>query len=109
MTLGFSLMSTTREYPNLGYSISGYSVSGMNIDANKICGRCLAQLREKAGLTQVELAKRLTVPQSFVSKVETGERSLRAYELFDYAYALGVDVHSVVSCLGSALGDIGRR
>ena len=81
----------------------------MNVDANKICGRCLAQLREKAGLTQVELAKRLNVPQSFVSKVETGERSLRAYELFDYAYALGVDVHPVVSCLGSALEDIGRR
>lgn len=81
----------------------------MNIDANKICGRCLAQLREKAGLTQVELAKRLNVPQSFVSKVETGERSLRAYELFTYAYALGADVHSVVSCLGSALEDMGRR
>ena len=81
----------------------------MNIDANKICGRCLAQLRDEAGLTQVELATRLTVPQSFVSKIETGERSLRAYELFGYADALDIDVHSVVSCLGSALGDIGRR
>lgn len=77
----------------------------MNIDANKICGRCLAQLRDEAGLTQVELATRLTVPQSFVSKIETGERSLRAYELFSYADALDIDVHSVVSSLGLALGD----
>lgn len=77
----------------------------MNIDANRICGKCLARLRDEAGLTQVELAKRLNVPQSFVSKVETGERSLRAYELFSYADALGIDVHSVVSSLGAALGN----
>ena len=77
----------------------------MNIDANKMCGRCLAQLRDKVGLTQVELAARLGVPQSYVSKLETGERSLRAYELFDYAKALGIDVRSVVSSLDLALGD----
>lgn len=77
----------------------------MDVDANKICGRCLARLRRESGLTQVELAVRLSAPQSYVSKIETGERSLRAYELFDYSKALGIDVHSVVSSLGLALGD----
>lgn len=75
----------------------------MNIDANKICGRCLAQLRDEAGLTQVELATRLTVPQSFVSKIETGERSLRAYELFSYADALGIKADSIVHRLEESL------
>lgn len=76
----------------------------MDVDANKACGRCLARLRRESGLTQVELAARLAVPQSYVSKIETGERSLRAYELFWYADALGADVHSLVSSLGLALG-----
>lgn len=77
----------------------------MDVDANKVCGGCLARLRRESGLTQVELATRLGVPQSYVSKVETGERSLRAYELFDYADALSIDAHSLVSSLGAALGN----
>lgn len=75
----------------------------MNAAANKVCGRCLAQMRQDAGLTQVELANRLGVPQSFVSKVETGERSLRAYEQFAYAKALGLGVHRFVDELERAL------
>lgn len=103
------MADSSREYPNLGYSFSGYSVSGMDVDANKICGRCLSQLRKESGLTQVELAVGLGTPQSYVSKVETGERSLRVYELFGYAEAMGFDVQSVVSCLGLALGHKNRE
>lgn len=62
----------------------------MNVDANKVCGSCLARLRKKAGLTQVELARLLSVPQSYISKVETGERAMRIYEMFGYAQALGI-------------------
>ncbi len=36
----------------------------------------LVQVRLQAGLTQLDLAKRLGKAQSFVSKVETGERYL---------------------------------
>ncbi|MDO9129434.1 MAG: helix-turn-helix transcriptional regulator, partial [Anaerolineales bacterium] len=31
-------------------------------------------MRQKRGITQVELAEKLGVPQSFVSKYESGER-----------------------------------
>lgn len=75
----------------------------MDIVANKICGTCLAELRKSVGLTQVNLAERLGVPQSFISKVETGERSLKLYEQFDYAAALGIEVHDLVSAVESAL------
>jgi transcriptional regulator with XRE-family HTH domain len=50
--------------------------------------RFLARLRaarETAGLTQVQVARRLRVPQSFVSKSETGERRVDVVELADFA------------------------
>ena len=46
--------------------------------------RFLARLRaarEHAGLTQVQVSKRLKVPQSFVSKCESGERRVDVVEL----------------------------
>lgn len=36
----------------------------------------LTEIRIKSGLTQIDVAKRLNKPQSFVSKYETGERRL---------------------------------
>lgn len=75
----------------------------MNVDANKTCGKCLSQIRREQNLTQVELAQRLEVPQSFISKIETGERSLKAYELFSYAKALGITAESIVQRLHNCL------
>lgn len=45
----------------------------------------LRAAREGAGLTQVEVARRLRVPQSYVSKSESGERRVDAVELADFA------------------------
>lgn len=82
---------------------NGIYVNGMNVDANRTCGKCLSQIRREQGITQVELAKKLGVPQSFISKVETGERSLRVYEQFVYADALGITVETLVRKLGAVL------
>lgn len=80
-----------------------YSVNGMNVDANRTCGKCLSQIRREQGITQVELARKLRVSQSFISKVETGERSLRVYEQFAYAEALGIAVGVLVQRLEADL------
>jgi transcriptional regulator with XRE-family HTH domain len=51
----------------------------------------LIAARKTAGLTQVEVAKRLTRPQSYVSKYENGERRLDVVELLDVAQAINLD------------------
>ncbi|HUO15253.1 MAG TPA: helix-turn-helix transcriptional regulator [Verrucomicrobiae bacterium] len=45
----------------------------------------LKQARAEASLTQVEVAKRLKRPQSFVSKIESGERRVDVVELNELA------------------------
>ncbi|AWV87252.1 helix-turn-helix domain-containing protein [Acinetobacter radioresistens] len=44
----------------------------------------LIELRESQNVTQVELARRLNKPQSYVSKVEILERRLDVIELIDW-------------------------
>lgn len=59
----------------------------------------LRRLRREAGLTQVDVAKRLDVPQSFVSKYESGERRLDVIELRHVAEAIGTTFEGVISRL----------
>ncbi|MGX1586485.1 helix-turn-helix domain-containing protein [Brevundimonas diminuta] len=51
----------------------------------------IASARKAASITQVELAARLGKPQSFVSKVERGERRIDVIEFCQIAEALGQD------------------
>jgi transcriptional regulator with XRE-family HTH domain len=50
----------------------------------------LVQTRRARGLTQAEVAARLGKPQSFIAKIEGGERRLDVIEFIDLAYALRV-------------------
>lgn len=56
----------------------------------------LRQIREEAGLRQVDLAERLDRHQSFVSKYETGERRLDLVELRDICTACGLALSALV-------------
>jgi DNA-binding XRE family transcriptional regulator len=58
----------------------------------------LRSVRSESGLTQAQVAERLEVPQSFVSKYESGERRLDLVELRQICKALGI-----------SLGDFVRR
>lgn len=52
--------------------------------------------RKAAGLTQQELADRLSKPQSFVSKYERGERRLDVVEFLAVVRAIGSDPYEVI-------------
>ena len=51
----------------------------------------LKKARLAGELHQMELAKRLNKPQSYISKVESGERNLDVIEFISYCYALELD------------------
>ena len=52
----------------------------------------IREARHRAGISQAELATRLGRPQSWVSKVEIGERRLDLEELRQVCDALEIDV-----------------
>lgn len=66
-------------------------------------GRVLRSIRERQGITQLALAMRLGLPQSLVSKIETGTRALKLSEVFMYADALGCDVNDIIVEVGRAI------
>jgi len=51
----------------------------------------LVELRKDAGLTQVELSRRLGKPQPFISYVERGERRVDVIEFYAIVRALRGD------------------
>jgi transcriptional regulator with XRE-family HTH domain len=59
----------------------------------------LIEQRLLAGLTQVELARRLKRPQSFVSKYENGERRLDVIELVEVAEEIGCRADEIIAKL----------
>lgn len=56
----------------------------------------LVAAREKAGLTQQQLADRLGKPQSFISKYEGGERRIDVIEFIAIADALDMDASRAI-------------
>lgn len=51
----------------------------------------LVRAREQAGLRQADVAHRLKRPQSYVSKIELGERRLDVVEYIQFARAVKAD------------------
>ncbi|MBX7268798.1 helix-turn-helix transcriptional regulator [Micromonospora sp. Llam7] len=94
----------SRRYPILGYSQAGrcgrtVEKSIYSAEYQRLCA-LLRELRREAGLTQVQVAAALDVPQSFVSKYESGERRLDVIELRHVAQVLGVPLRTVLERLG---------
>lgn len=61
------------------------------LSVNERLRRQLTSVRKKLRLTQRELAIKLGTVQSYVAKIEAGERPLRVAEYLDYCEALGIN------------------
>lgn len=56
----------------------------------------LKDMRKRAKLTQVGIAERLEQDQSYISKIERGERYVDTLFYFDWCYACGVSPEQAV-------------
>ena len=68
--------------------MSGTLRISLNSKKNLEIRSYLITLRKKKSLTQAQLANLLSVPQSYVSKVELGKHRLDLLELTSYLYKL---------------------
>ena len=85
-------MSTTRD-------------KSLRSDAQKEFQRQLIKLRKEANMTQVELAKKLDLPQSDISRVELGERRLDVVEFVRWSNAVGFDACEVLRAVSLKTSD----
>jgi transcriptional regulator with XRE-family HTH domain len=69
----------------------------------------LREVREAAGVTQVELAEKIGETQSFVSKCERGERRLDILELREWCQGLGLPLIDFVRGLEERLAPRPKR
>lgn len=65
-------------------------MSKSGVDQHARVGELLREIRLEADLRQIDVAKRLRLPQSFVSKYESGERRLEFVEVAQICAALGI-------------------
>jgi transcriptional regulator with XRE-family HTH domain len=59
--------------------------------------RLLRETRERAGITQVELAEKIGETQSYVSKVERGERRLDLVQLQAFCQVMKISLAAFVA------------
>jgi transcriptional regulator with XRE-family HTH domain len=65
----------------------------------------LKKLRRDKGIRQVELAEKLGMPQSFVSKYESGDRRLDVLELRQVCAAIGISLQEFIQELENSLDE----
>jgi transcriptional regulator with XRE-family HTH domain len=73
----------------------------MKKERKNICGLTIKQLRLKAGITQLELSRKLSdnninIDRAGIAKIETGRRYVLDYEMVTIARALKVGVGKIV-------------
>ncbi len=67
-----------------------------------ILGRALRQLRDRAELTQEQLAERIGIDLTYVSRVERGKRGVRWHTVMRFLRALDTDVHQLADAINRA-------
>lgn len=68
-------------------------------DPKEVLREEIRAARIRVGLRQAEVSARLRKPQSYISKIETGERRLEFTEGLALCAILGIDPHELIDRL----------
>ncbi len=68
-------------------------------DAYRILGKALRELRERAQLTQEELAAKVEIGATYVSQVENGHRGIRWHTLLGLLRGLDADLQKLAKAI----------
>ena len=69
--------------------------------------RFLIKIRKGRGMTQAQLAKRLAQPQSYIAKIEIGERRMDVVELAEWSVATDTNPRVVMRAVAEAIRQSG--
>lgn len=75
----------------------------LNTLEHKVLLDQLYRLRLSSGMRQSDLAEKLDAPQSFISKIESGERRIDLMELREICLALGSNLEEFIGQFEKAL------
>jgi transcriptional regulator with XRE-family HTH domain len=81
------------------------------VDANEAAAirKCLTQSRKRQGVTQARLAHYLGLPQSWISKVETGQRRLDIGEFLLVANGIRIEPRDLIDEILRAVPSLRTR
>ena len=68
-------------------------------DKRKIVREAIKEARLRHGLRQQDVAEALGRPQSYVAKIESGERKADFVEVLDFCSAVGIDPKAILKRL----------
>lgn len=68
-------------------------------DKRKIVREALKEARLRNGLRQQDVAEALGRPQSYVAKIESGERKADFVEVLDFCSAVGINPKAILKRL----------
>jgi transcriptional regulator with XRE-family HTH domain len=74
----------------------------LGLKRQKILITFLIEHRKAAGMTQAQLADRLSKSRSFITRLQSGQRRIYVVELLELAEVLGFDAGKVVGALRRA-------
>jgi transcriptional regulator with XRE-family HTH domain len=67
-----------------------------------VLGRALRELRDRAGITQGELAARMGIDLTYISRIERGKRGVRWHTVLRFLAALDSDLHELADAVDTA-------
>jgi transcriptional regulator with XRE-family HTH domain len=68
---------------------------------HRLLGQYIRDTRVSAGMTQSRVADALKKPQSYVAKIEAGERRVDVLEFIQLFQAMGIDIHTSIEYIRS--------